>query len=159
MELLNKYANLQLQGVPFKGEAELLPMLLGKHIPICPMSPTMARAQADAGKIRILLTFEKPSLNGLPASIPFLDDIYGANIPDLPTTIFLWAPQKTPDDIVKLLDQTYAKMMKDPEFLDECKKNNVALEYVDGDTVVKKVLPEKMKQYRAALEALGQLKK
>ena len=52
--------------------------------------------------------------------------------------IFLWAPKKTPDDIVRLIDQTYAKMMKDPDYLDECKKNNVALLYVDGDTVVKK---------------------
>ena len=134
-------------------------MLLGKHVPIAPLSPTAGRAQADAGKIRILLTFEKPSLNGLPPSTPFLDDIYGTNIPDLPTTIFLWAPKKTPDDIVKILDQTYAKMMKDPEFLDECKKANVALEYNDENTVVKKILPERMKQYRAALEALGQLKR
>jgi len=37
-------------------------------------------------------------------------------------------------------------MIKDPEYLDECKKKNVVLEYVDGDTMVKKVLPMKMKQ-------------
>jgi tripartite-type tricarboxylate transporter receptor subunit TctC len=160
MELLNKHAKLGLQGVPFKGEGELLPMLLGKHVPIAPLSPTGARAQADAGKIRILLSFEKPSLNGLPQNTPFLDNIYGEDaMPDLPTTIFLWAPKKTPDDVVKMLDQTYAKMMKDPEYLDECKKANVALEYNDENTVVKKILPARMKQYKAALEALGLLKK
>jgi tripartite-type tricarboxylate transporter receptor subunit TctC len=160
MELLNKYLKLQLQGVPFKGEAELLPMLLGKHIPICPLSPTAARPQLEAGKIRVLLSFEKPSENKLPNSIPFLDDLYGANaMPDLPTSIFLWAPKKTPDDVVKLLDQTYAKMMKDPGFLDECNKNNVFLNYADSDTVVKKILPERIKMYRGALEALGKLKK
>jgi hypothetical protein len=32
-------------------------------------------------------------------------------------------------------------MMKVPEFLDECKKANAALEYVDEDTVIKKILP------------------
>jgi tripartite-type tricarboxylate transporter receptor subunit TctC len=149
-----------LQGVPFKGEGEVLPMLLGKHVPIAPLSPTAGRAQADAGKVRILLSFERPSMNGLPLNIPFLDDIYGENtMPDLPTSIFLWAPKKTPDEAVKTLDQAYAKMMKDPEFLDECKKANVALEYNDENTVVKKILPARMKQYRAALEALGQLKK
>jgi tripartite-type tricarboxylate transporter receptor subunit TctC len=160
MELLNRHAKLELQGLPFKGEAELLPMLLGKHIPISPLSPTAARPQADAGKIRILLSFEKPSMNKLPTSIPFLDDIYGENaMPDLPTSIFLWAPKKTPDDIVKVLDQTFAKMMKDTGFLDECDKNNVFLNYYDSDTVVNKILPERIKMYRAALEALGQLKK
>ena len=160
MELLNIHAKLKMQGIPFKGEAEALPMLLGKHVPISCFSPTLARAQADAGKIRILLSFEKPSLNGLDPSIPFLDDIYGENaMPDLPTSIFLWAPKKTPDDIVRLIDQTYAKMMKDPDYLDECKKNNVFLNYYDSDTVVKKILPERIKMYRAALEALGQLKK
>jgi len=157
---LNKYLKLGMQGVPFKGEAELLPMLLGKHIIMCPLSPTAAKPQLEAGKIRVLLSFEKPSENKLPNSIPFLDDMYGANaMPDLPTSIFLWAPKKTPDDIVKILDQTFAKMMKDPGFLDECNKNNVFLNYADSDTVVKKILPERIKMYRAALEALGQLKK
>jgi hypothetical protein len=65
------------------------------------MNPTLAKAQADAGKIRIFLSFEKPSMTGLPSTIPFLDDIYGANIPDLPTSIFLWVHKKTPDDIVR----------------------------------------------------------
>jgi tripartite-type tricarboxylate transporter receptor subunit TctC len=160
MELLNKYAKLGLQGIPFKGEGEVLPMLLGKHVPIAPLSPTAGRAQADAGKVRILLSFEKPSLNGLPPNIPFLDNIYGEDaMPDLPTTIFLWAPKKTPDDVVKTLDQTFAKIMKDPEFLDECKRANAALEYNDENTVVRKILPARMKQYRAALETLGLLKK
>ena len=49
-------------------------------------------------------------------------------------------------------------MMKDPDFLDECKRANVSLEYNDENTVVKKIIPERMKQYRAALEALGLLK-
>ena len=50
MEVLNKHNKLGLQGVPFKGEGEALPMLLGKHVPISVISPTVAKEQVAAGK-------------------------------------------------------------------------------------------------------------
>jgi tripartite-type tricarboxylate transporter receptor subunit TctC len=157
MELLNKYAKLGMVGIPFKGEGEVIPMLLGKHIPIAPISPAAAKTQADAGKVRILAAFDSPAAYGLDPALPNLSNLY-KGMPDLPTKVYMWAPSKTPDDIVRILDQAFAKMAKDPESVAEFKRDNIMLIYVDGDTVIKQ-MPEMMKLYRAAVEALGLLKK
>ena len=63
MELLNIHAKLKMQGIPFKGEAEALPMLRGKHVPIFSASARHLREHRQMlAKMRILLSFEKPSL-------------------------------------------------------------------------------------------------
>ena len=134
MEVLNKHNKLGLQGVPFKGEGELLPMLLGKHVPIAPLSPTVAKEQVAAGKLRILFSFEDPALDGLDKNIPSLATFYGPNTPDIDTTIFVWVHRKTPEDIVQTIDQAVAKMVKDPDFLSDMKKINQPVTYVDSKT-------------------------
>jgi len=158
MEVLNKHNNLGLQGVPFKGEGELLPMLLGKHVPIAPLSPTVAKEQAAAGKLRILFSFEDPALDGLDKKIPSLDTFYGANTPDIDTTIFVWINRKTPEDIVQTIDQALAKIVSDPDYLNEMKKINQPVTYVDSKAVEKN-LARQMIKYKQALDYLGLIKK
>jgi tripartite-type tricarboxylate transporter receptor subunit TctC len=158
MEVLNKHNKLGLQGIPFKGEGELLPMLLGKHVPIAPLSPTVAKEQVAAGKLRILFSFEDPALDGLDKKIPSLDSFYGANTPDIDTTIFVWINRKTPEDIVQTIDQTLAKIVSDPDFLNEMKKINQPVTYVDSKAVEKN-LAQQMIKYNQALDYLGLIKK
>jgi tripartite-type tricarboxylate transporter receptor subunit TctC len=158
MELLSKFAKLSLIGVPFKGEGEVLPELLGKHIPIAPLSPAIAKVQAQAGNIRILASFIKPAQIGLDPSIPCLTDMF-KDMPIIPSFMFLWAPSATPNDIVKAIDGAVVQIMKDPQFKADTEKNNIYPLYVDGDTLVKKDMPEMVKTFTKALEALGQIKK
>jgi tripartite-type tricarboxylate transporter receptor subunit TctC len=158
MEVLNKHNKLGLQGVPFKGEGEALPMLLGKHVPISPMSPTVAKEQLAAGKVRILFSFEDPTLDGFDKNIPSLNSLYGPNAPDIDTTVFIWVHRKTPEDIVYAIDQAFAKMVKDPDFVSEMKKINQLVTYVDSKDVEKN-LAQQMIKYKQALDYLGLIKK
>ncbi len=158
MELLSKFAKLSLIGIPFKGEGEVLPALLGKHVPIAPLSPSMAKAQTQAGNIRILASFIKPAQIGLDPSIPCLADIF-KDMPMIPSFMFLWAPSATPDDIIKTIDGTVVRIMKDPQFKADAEKSNIYPLYVDGDTLIKRDMPEMVKTFTKALETLGQIKK
>jgi len=158
METLNKQAKLGMTPIPFKGEGEVLTMLLGKHIDVAPISALSAKAQAAAGTIRILFSWEDPVPDGLDRSLPTLDSVYGTNAPDVGTISYLWAPKKTPDDIVETLDQTFAKMMKDKDFLADCEKNGISLVYV-GHKEVPKNISKKMQSWKEALGFLGLLKK
>ncbi len=158
MEVLNKHNKLGLQGVPFKGEGEALPMLLGKHVPISTISPTVAREQLAAGKVRILFSFEDPTIDGFDKGIPSLSSLYGPNAPDIDTTVFLWVHRKTPEDIVQTIDQAFAKMAKDPDFVSERKKMNQPVTYVDSKQVEKN-LAQQMVKYKQALDYLGLIKK
>jgi tripartite-type tricarboxylate transporter receptor subunit TctC len=158
MEVLNKHNKLGLQGVPFKGEGEALPMLLGKHVPISMISPTVAKEQVAAGKVRVLFSFEDPALDGFDKNIPSLDKTYGPNTPDIDTTIFVWVHRKTPEDIVQAIDGAVAKMVKDPDFLGDMKKINQPVTYVDSKQVDKN-LAQQMVKYKQALDYLGLIKK
>ncbi len=158
MEVLNKHNKLGLQGVPFKGEGEALPMLLGKHVPISMMSPTVAREQLAAGKVRILFSFEDPTIDGFDKNIPSLNSLYGPNTPDIDTTVFIWVHRKTPEDVVYAIDQAFAKMVKDPDFVSEMKKINQPITYFDSKQVEKN-LAQQMVKYKQALDYLGLIKK
>jgi tripartite-type tricarboxylate transporter receptor subunit TctC len=158
MELLNKFAKLSMIGVPFKGEGEVLPALLGKHIAIAPLSPAIAKVQAQAGTIRILASFIKPTQVRLDPSIPCLADMY-KDMPSVPSFMFLWAPIGTPDDIIRTIENAVVQIIKDPQFQADAERNNIHPLYVDGDTLVKKDMAEKIKIYMTALEVLGQIKK
>ena len=158
MEVLNKHNKLGLQGVPFKGEGEALPMLLGKHVPISVMSPTIAKQQVAAGKVRILFSFEDPTMDGFDKNIPSLNSLYGPNTPDIDTTVFLWVHRKTPEDIFQTIDQAVVKMIKDPDFLGDMKKINQLVTYVDSKQVDKN-LAQQMVKYKQALDYLGLIKK
>jgi tripartite-type tricarboxylate transporter receptor subunit TctC len=158
MEVLNKHNKLGLQGVPFKGEGEALPMLLGKHVPISVMSPTIAKQQVAAGKVRILFSFEDPTIDGFDKNIPSLNSLYGPNTPDIDTTVFLWVHRKTPEDIFQTIDQAIVKMVKDPDFLSDMNKINQLVTYVDSKQVEKN-LAQQMVKYKQALDYLGLIKK
>jgi tripartite-type tricarboxylate transporter receptor subunit TctC len=158
METLNKQAKLGLIPIPFKGEGEVLTMLLGKHIDVAPISAMSAKIQSAAGTIRILFSWEDPTPDGLDRSLPTLDSVYGTNAPDVGTIGYIWAPKKTPDAIIDILDQTFAKMMNDKDFLAECQKNNISLVYANH-TQVQKSINQKMQSWKEALEFLGLLKK
>jgi tripartite-type tricarboxylate transporter receptor subunit TctC len=158
MEVLNKHNKLGLQGVPFKGEGEALPMLLGKHVPISMISPTVAKEQVAAGKVRVLFSFEDPALDGFDKNIPSLDKTYGPNTPDIDTTIFVWVHRKTPEDIVQAIDGAVTKMVKDPDFVSDFKKINQPVTYVDSKQVEKN-LAQQMVKYKQALDYLGLIKK
>jgi tripartite-type tricarboxylate transporter receptor subunit TctC len=158
MELLNMHAKLGLIGIPLKGDAEILPALLGKHVPVGVLSPQTAKTQAAAGKLRILYSFDDPTLEGLNPSTPSRQSVFGKSMPDIPTEVFLVIPRNTPGEIVGIINETIVKITKDPEFVNEFKRNNLPLAFVDSDTLNKR-MPEMIAGYKKALDDLGLMKK
>ena len=157
MEDLNKSANLKMVGVPFKGDAESIPAVIGKHVPIGIHSAFGAKTQADAGKIRILFSFEPPAEIGLDPNIPDFTTVFGK------TTNFdlanrLVVPAKTPNEIVQVLERVAEIMTKDPEFIVELKKLCFKTGFIDGNTSMKKKLPERMSIFKTLLQDAGLLK-
>ena len=158
METLNRYAKLGLLGIPFKGEGEMFPAVLGKHLPIGPFSPGGIKPHVEAGKMRILFCFDPPTEVGLDPNIPHLRSVFGKDAPDLDISIYLWFPKKTPDEIVQVIERTYEKLAKDPEFTSEVKKNNYIIKFVDGKTVMQKKIPEQIPHMKETLKFAGLLK-
>ncbi|OPY66976.1 MAG: Tripartite tricarboxylate transporter family receptor [Syntrophorhabdus sp. PtaU1.Bin050] len=158
MENLNRVAQLKMVGVPFKGDGETVPALLGKHVPVAVIGAGAAKPQADAGKLRILFSFEPPEDVGLDSSIPYFSAVYGKSTPDIDIPTYLVVPKKTPEHIVQILKKAAEKMAKDPDFIKENQKWFMRVNYIDGEVASKQLIPAKINRLRALYKEVGMLK-
>ena len=158
MENLNRQANLKLTGVPLKGDAEIVTNLLGKHVQIGTLAAATARPQAEAGKLRILFSFDASKEFGLDPNIPDFATVFGNTIPDIEVSVYLVAPAKTPKDIIQLLEKTLEKISKDPEFQNDTRKINQMPKFVSGKTVMEEKIPLKMKLMKEILQSTAPAK-
>ena len=155
-ENLNNVANLKMVFVPLQGDAEVVPAVLGKHIPIGIFGCPAAKAQADAGNLRILFSNDPPAEFGFDPNIPDFLTIFGKR--NIQIAQSLMAPMKTPDEIVQVLERAMEKISKDPEWAIELKKIYSRPAYIDGKTVREKILPEKMDQIKKIFQRSGLIK-
>jgi tripartite-type tricarboxylate transporter receptor subunit TctC len=151
---LSKTANLSLVPVPFKSTPECITAVLGGHLPIGVFSPMAVIPNVEAGKMRMLFSLEPADKSGLDPSIPDYASVFGKS-DYIDTTTYILAHGKTPVEILKVLEQAVEKMSKDPEYLSELKKNYARSDFIDGDTVMKNIVPAKMSRLKGALQDAG----
>jgi len=152
-ENINRNAKLNMIGVPFKGDPEIIAAVLGKHVPIGSFGYSGCKTQTDGGKARMLLCF-----NGLDPGIPSISTVFGKSVPTFDLIFFLAVPGKTPNDIVQVLEEAIEKVSKDPEYIDTLRKNNVWPVFVDGKTCTQKTIPEKIAILKSVMKPLGLMK-
>ncbi|HEX2964635.1 MAG TPA: tripartite tricarboxylate transporter substrate binding protein [Syntrophorhabdaceae bacterium] len=150
---LNKQAGLKLTGVPMAGDAEIISALIGKHVQIGNLGAAAAKAQAEAGKLRIIFSFDDPKGFGLDPSIPTMASMF-PKIDDIDTPVYLIAPAKTPDDVMNILQAGIEKMTKDPAFLKDEAGINQMVKFVPGKTVMSRI-PAKMNIVREIMKDMG----
>lgn len=136
MKNLNIGANLKMIEVPFKGGAEVVTAVLGKHVPVGIFSVMTGKANADGGKMRILFSFDPPSKFRLDPNIPCLATAFDKSVSDkdIPIIGFLVVPRKTPDETVNVIEKALEKVCKDPEFISEMEKIDTLVEFYDSKT-------------------------
>ena len=112
-ESLNALAGIDVLHIPYKGAAPALADALGGQIPIAivGMPPTIAHAKT--GKITILAVTSEKRSSAMP------DVMAVAELPGIRTYRFtnwmgLFAPSKTPQDILSKLAMTTAKIVREP---------------------------------------------
>jgi len=157
MEDLNKYAGLKLIGVPFNGDAESIPAVIGKHVPVGIFGAFGAKTQADNEKLRILFSFEPSGEVGLDPKIPSFKSVFGKEL-NIDMSAFLAVPAKTPDEIVQILEGAIQKMTSDPDFNAELKKFCYKPGFVEGKTFTEKKYPQKMSKIKILLHEAGVIK-
>jgi tripartite-type tricarboxylate transporter receptor subunit TctC len=150
-ENLNRQVGLKLIGLPLKGDAEIITALLGKNATIGSLSTTSAKVQADAGKLRIILSFDPPAEFGLDPSLASMAVTY-PKVPDLDVGIYVTVPAKTPNDVVDALEKALEKASKDPEYIKAIRDLNQMVSFVPGKTVMEKKIPMKMGLVKTMLQ-------
>ena len=157
-ENMSRHAKLKLIGVPLKGDGEIISALLGKHVAVGSLGAGTARAQAEAGKLRILFAFDPPKEFGLDPSIADMAGFFRNSFTDVDIPVHLVAPKKTPPEIIALLESALEKASKDPEFIKEVKNMNQMVSFVPGKIVMEQKMPKKMAIVKEIMQDIGIIK-
>ncbi len=112
-ELLAKTAQAPLLQVPYKGEAAAITSLLGGDTAMAVVTPTVAVAQAKAGKLRVIGTSSGTRWQGMP-EVPTADEA-GVRGFDVRSWIGIAAPAGTPRAMVERLNAEVQKALLLPE--------------------------------------------
>jgi len=159
LETLNRNANLGLIAVPFDSDNEVKTAVMGKTIPLGAWDLGSARELQAAGKVRILFIFEPPAAAGIDPKTAWLGDMEKNVVEkDIDISHCLVVHKNTPNEIKQVLKGTLEKVVKEPEFLADLKKMELMINYVDGNIVMQKKLPQRVEQIKAFYKERGWIK-
>jgi tripartite-type tricarboxylate transporter receptor subunit TctC len=150
MEELAENAKVQLNHVPFKGNADLQQALLGGHV--------MAQSDAtgwdkfvDGGQMRLLLTFGEQRTKRWP-DVPTAKELGYGVVSQSPYGLV--GPKGMDPAVVKVLHDAFKKAMDDPKHIEVLEQLNQAAWYRSGDEYAKWAAATFVKD-KALIEKLG----
>lgn len=116
-EMFKQMAGVDLVHVPYKGTAQLLPDLLAGRVPLAIDSIPAHLPHIRSGKTRALAVASRTRS----ATLPDVPTMAEAGLPgyETATNYTLFAPSKTPADIVALLNRETNAVLRLPEVVDK----------------------------------------
>ena len=113
-ELMKTTFRIDMVHVPYKGAAPALIDMVGGHVPVGLVAPTVAVPHVKSGRLRALaVTSAQRS-----ASLPEIPTIAESGAPgfDIVQWYAVWLPAKTPKDIVDKLHGEIVRIIQSPEY-------------------------------------------
>lgn len=150
---LKKDYSVDIQPIPFKGEAPAVTAVLGNNVQGCFCSNAQTTmAQVDSGKFRVLAV-------GTPERIPSMKDVPTLKESGYPELVYgnsyfiLVAPKGTPAETVSILEGSLQKALKDEATRNVIGDVRILPEFMGGDEL-KKMMAEEQKSLAPSLKEL-----
>jgi tripartite-type tricarboxylate transporter receptor subunit TctC len=124
VDQIAKKEGVEFNHMPFKASTEYQTALLGEHIQFA--AGEFSYPLVEAGKTRMLLLLSGKRSGEYP-QVPLTKDL-GYDIP-CPSFVGVGGPKGLPDEIVKKLDEAFAKAIKEPAFEKGMKELHVNVLY------------------------------
>lgn len=118
-----------LEDVPFGGDAKTLPALLGEHVVVGAIDYAALKPSVEAGKIRVLAVCTEKRIDLAP-DVPTVLEL-GYDLPYV-SSLGLFGPKALPEAVAKKLDELVAKIVKEPKFAQRMKEMSIQVSYKDG---------------------------
>ncbi len=131
-----KETGVTLNHIPFEGAAPAVTALLGGHIDAVTVSPGEVISQVEAGELKVLAVMADERVDKLP-DVPTLKES-GVDL-SIGTWRGLAVPKDTPDDIVKVLEDSFGKTAQSEEFQSALEKLNLGYHYENGEGFLNKI--------------------
>jgi tripartite-type tricarboxylate transporter receptor subunit TctC len=150
-EAVNSYNKTKIKHVAYRGAAPVMQDIIGNHVELGVASLASALPFIKAGQAKAFAV-SSPERTDLAPGIPSL-----AELPDmagfhLELWIALFAPGKTPDDIVRKLEAAAAQAINDPEFKRKMAEQALVAREIKGADLTKYLAAENEK-YKTIIES------
>jgi tripartite-type tricarboxylate transporter receptor subunit TctC len=155
MERIGKEKGVAFKHVPYKGDGELMPAIIGGHVDTGVGSPAAVGPQVKAGTLRLLLVTSKEKWSGFP-EVPTIQEkgfkFYQSSF------LSLGAPAGTPEAARKKLEEAFRKVLENPTVKAAAEsKLSTRLGYISGSDYAT-YIKEEYDFYGGFLKELGIIK-
>ena len=117
-QAIAKKENVKFTDVPFSGDATTAPALLGGHVPVAAIDYSVLKPLVDAKKVKVLASCTRARLDFAPDTPSVVDLGYPLAYYSL---LGLFGQKNLPEDIVKKIDETVAKVHQEKEYRERLK--------------------------------------
>jgi tripartite-type tricarboxylate transporter receptor subunit TctC len=127
IEILKDQSGVDVTHVPFAGNAESIPALLGGHVEAIMLHPSDVIPHLRAGKARFLATSEKTRSSVYPDVPTFVE----LGLPDAGIGVYysVFAPKGTPAQVVQTLHDGFKKVIETDAFKKFAQDTSANIEY------------------------------
>ena len=135
MTSIAKTEGLKLIDVPFDGDGSSMPAIMGGHIPVALPAYAVVKPLAQAKKLKVLAISSEKRIDIAP-EYPALGEL-GYKLPQYASFFAFFAPKKTPDDVVKKIEDAVQKIMQDKDFQARNKVLDLTMSFQDAQNFEK----------------------
>ncbi len=139
--------------LPFRGSRERLPALLGGHIEAACLTYQPIKDHIRAGKLRMLVFLSDHRFSDLP-DVPSVLDLGYTTAAKLGTINGLFIHKDTPEEIKRVLVDTFMKIYEDPQFKKGLENFGEEVRF-GGPEVFKKVIDDAVEVGIPLIKKLG----
>lgn len=130
--IMEKQLGIKVNFVSYNGSGPAITALLGGQVDAGVPSLSPAVPHVEAGRMRALGLFDTERFSGLP-NIPTVQEAIGVAVPPIGASMRgIAVPKGVPEDRVKILEEAFAKLVKDPAFIAKAKEMAVPIKYLDS---------------------------
>ncbi|MDR0527950.1 MAG: tripartite tricarboxylate transporter substrate binding protein [Spirochaetaceae bacterium] len=126
---IEKACGVKFNHVPFDGGAAAATALMGGHIDLVTVAPGEIKSGVESGKLRVLAIADNQR-SALYPDVPAFAEL-GYTVEVLGWGTFA-APGNTPDDVLKVLEDSFAKAIQSKEFEELCVKYGLTPAYLNA---------------------------
>ncbi len=113
MKAIAKAENIHIIDVAFDGDTKIVPAILGGHIPVGSPTYPSVRSLVGAKQLKLVVLLVEKHAEFMP-NVPTIVELGYKVPPGMSNSVF--APKGTPEDIVKKLNETAAKVSQESSF-------------------------------------------
>ena len=145
-------AKVDMNAIPYKGEAPTINDILGGHVQLTFATPTSTLSQINEGKLRALAVL-------VPERLPFMPNVptvKEAGLPELKPVTFaaLYGPAKLPPEIATKMSEALNAVIARPDVRDKVEKQGLSL-VGSSPAWLDNFMKEQVVVWKAAFDAAG----